>query len=251
MRIYPPSHGNAMAFSDKRKIIATVGVSSLLALALIVVAVTYLPTQPGTGTITSTVTIGPTGSASSTSSTNLGTQVSFSIDPSACNGNCTINPPWQTYETLSDLKGASSLVVVANVTGARTLGPDGVPVTYYNLTVITAIKSNANITQGTQLLLSQIGGTYNGTTMHLEGYPALTVGSEYLFFLGSPGSFLAQYYGAYGTPDISVGGPQGTFLVQGGNVFSLDKVYSQADAWLPVKADGVPLGQFTSEVQQA
>jgi hypothetical protein len=42
-----------MAFSNKRRIIAAVGISSVLALALIIAAVTYLPTQQETSTATS------------------------------------------------------------------------------------------------------------------------------------------------------------------------------------------------------
>ncbi|MDG6914132.1 MAG: hypothetical protein JRN14_02595 [Nitrososphaerota archaeon] len=232
----------------RKEVTAGVTVAIIGALALAAFA-GYLAPLSGTsyvGTPTTTVT-GPGESAST--ETSLNTQITFSIDPSLCNGNCTINPPWQIYQTLADLTAASQLIVEANVTGAKIVGVRGVPVTYYNLTILTSIKSNSNISAGTILSMSQIGGTYNGTTMNLEGYPSLTVGSEYVFFLGDPGSFLAQYYSAFGTPLISVGGPQGTFVVRGGNVFSLDNVYTQADAWLPVKASGTPLSQFASEVE--
>ena len=50
---------------------------------------------------------------------------------------------------------------------------------------------------------------------------------------------------------VTTGGPQGLFRVQGGNVYSLDNTYPQADSWLPVKADGIPLAQFEAEVEAA
>jgi hypothetical protein len=73
-----------MAFRDKRQIIAAVGVSSVLALALIVAAVAYLPNQQATGISTSILT-------SVTTSTSVVTATSTTTVASAT------TPPVQNY----------------------------------------------------------------------------------------------------------------------------------------------------------
>lgn len=176
------------------------------------------------------------------------TTTSYTGSTLSCSGNCTFNLPWPIYQTLGDLKNASPFVVVANVSSASVTSVDGVPVTAYQLSVITNIEGpGVNKSAGmTTLPMAQIGGTANGTTVSVQGYPTLSVGSTYVLFLNGPGSLYPAYYGGYLT---SVGGPQGTFLVQRGQVYSLDTLYPHVDAWLSVKADGVPLSQFISEVQ--
>jgi len=48
---------------------------------------------------------------------------------------------------------------------------------------------------------------------------------------------------------MTPGGPQGLFYIQGGNVYSMDNMYPQADSWIPTKVSGVPLSQFVQEIQ--
>jgi hypothetical protein len=180
-------------------------------------------------------------SATTTSTTSIGSTLS-------CTGNCTFNPPWPVYQTMSALKEASPFVVVANVTSESVTSVNSIPLTVYQLSVVENIEGpGVNKSAGMMTLpMAQIGGTANGTTVSIEGYPTLSVGSTYVLFLNGPGSLYPSYYAGYLT---SVGGPQGTFLVQRGGVFSLDTVYPKADVWLPIKANDVPLSQFIAEVQ--
>jgi hypothetical protein len=187
----------------------------------------------------------------SQASTFIGTTISVSIDPSECHGNCTLNLQWPeeaTYDTMSDLVNATDYVGLANVTSISAEDVSGVPLLLYNITVIQNIIQNNYVSAGTNLTVVQIGGTANGTTMQVKGYPTLVVGDTYVFFLEDTETFLIQYYQSN---LITVGGPQGLFYVQDGKVFSLDNMYPQADSWLPVKAAGVPLAQFIQEVQSA
>jgi len=195
-----------------------------------------------TANLWASIDVVATSSSAGTTST---TYISQTI---SCSVNCTLNLPWPVYKTMGQLKDASPFVVVANVTSVSVTSVAGIPLTVYQLSVITNIEGpGVNKSAGmTTLPMAQIGGTANGTTVSVEGYPALSVGSTYVLFLNGPASLYPAYYDGYLT---SVGGPQGTFLVQRGQVYSLDTLYPQADAWLSVKADGVPLSQFISEVQ--
>jgi hypothetical protein len=71
-----------------------------------------------------------------------------------------------------------------------------------------------------------------------------------VFFLGNPALNLDPYFVYHGISVLaSVDGPQGMFYVQAGKSYSFDNVYPQADSWLPIKADGVPLAQFVSDIE--
>jgi hypothetical protein len=190
-----------------------------------------------------------------------------------CNCSYNLGWAWPAYNTLSELKSASGTIVVAEITSTRTLGVNisyfpspvypaprsPIPVTAYNITITTVLFGGPDLKPGVDLTVAQIGGAANGTTMSIVGYPTLSVGLSYIFFL-SPSSDvlgavseLATLYDAV-SPSftlITTAGPQGLFYVQGGMVYSLDNMYPQDDAWLPVKADGVPLAQFILEVQNA
>jgi hypothetical protein len=255
-----------MAFANKRQIAASVAVSALLAVSMITIALTYFPskeagpsaatqysssgaidTQSTTAspaiTIQSSTILGST----TQSSTISGTTTLVYLDPSNCHGNCTLDIPWPTYNSLASLTAASSYIGVANVTSVSTTDVDGVPVFLYNITVVQNVIENKYVSPGSIWTVAQIGGTVNGTSMSIQGYPSLVIGSTYVFFVNYAG-FLAEYYGLN---LMTVGGPQGLFYIHDGQVFSLDNMYPQADAWLPVKAAGVPLGQFIQEVQSA
>ena len=179
--------------------------------------------------------------------------------------------PWSSiyplYQTLQKLINETLAVpVLANVTSVSTKSVSGVPVTLYEVTVIENLAGTATPSVGTTLPVDQVGGTLNGTTWSLSGYPILTVGGTYVLFLGAPGGTVGGIYGNttysgplvsyqssvdHGEASITVGGPQGLFYVEGGRVYSLDNMYPQVDGWLPVKAAGVPLAQFIQEVQSA
>ncbi len=188
-----------------------------------------------------------------------------------CNCSYDLSWAWSTYNTLSALKSAANVIVVAQVTATHTVGvnvsnfsfgsfatSEGlIPVTGYNITVTTVMSGSPKLV-GSALSVAQIGGASNGTTASVAGYPALSVGQSYVFFLSTLGCVLggtnelsSLYASIDPTAFITTGGPQGLFSIQGGAVYSLDNTYLQADSWLPVKADGVPLAQFVTEVQSA
>ncbi len=187
--------------------------------------------------------------SSSTSSTiEQGTTTSFAIAMTKCGGNCTLNIPWQRYQTLDALKAASDLVVLANVTSTSASVVNGVPIIHYSIMVVRPLKGSPNVTAGFMTTVAQFGGTTRNSTLHVNGYPSLTIGKTYVFFLGTQDTSLGAY-SYFGQSEVTVGGPQGLFYVQGVGVYSLDNMYPEDDAWLPVKAEGVPLDQFISEIQ--
>ena len=213
------------------------------------------------------------------SSTGLATiDGGFGIDPASCHGNCVIQVPWnsgaQLHKTLGDLILSSADIVVGNVTAISTVAVKGVPVTVYNVTLIAflyPLDLRTIPSPGTVFTMAQVGGTAAGNTMTLKGYPPLVKGGTYVFFLNLPGGSAQRSCGAAGVaciliPDptapyvggvdggfasVTVGGPQGVFSVQGGNVYSMDNLHPQEDAWLPLKVSGVPLAQFITQIQQA
>lgn len=198
---------------------------------------------------------------------------------------------YHMYPNFTDLATNSVMVLLANVTSEAGALANGIPITEYNITVTQELVGNAALEPGTELPILQVGGTADGVTMNLIGGPLLTVGGTYVLFLSppggivfgddsvtasestsvingttitftnsvtgtthhSPGDPLAQYVLPVddGGAQITVGGPQGVFYVQDGNVYSLNNAYPQADGWLPLKVSGVPLAQFIQEVQSA
>jgi hypothetical protein len=243
-----------MAFANKRLIAMSIALAVILAAGLIIAAVTLFPYNTNLGSSAtsragSLQTRTSNQAVTSQSSTVLGTTISVSIDASACPANCTLNLPWPTtYDGMSALVSASDYIGLANVTAVSTDDVAGVPLLVYNITVIQNLVQDNIVSAGSNLTVAQIGGTANGITMQVGGYPTLVVGHTYVFFLQQTETYLIQYYGLY---PVTVGGPQGLFYVQNGKVFSLDNMYPQADSWLPVKAAGVPLAQFIQEVQSA
>jgi hypothetical protein len=185
-----------------------------------------------------------------------------------CNCSYSLNWAWPTYPVLADLKSASYAVVVAQVVSAQTAdknlsnfalsGPVTrlnvvIPITEYTINVTTVVSGSSNLEPGGQLFFAQIGGVSDGTNMSVTGYPTLFVGQSYVLFLSTSGSLLGYTNELLNLiqTGITTGGPQGLFSIHGGSVSSLNNMYPQADAWLPVKADGIPLAQFEAEVQAA
>ncbi len=145
---------------------------------------------------------------------------------------------------------------------STTVSVKGVPFTTYNITNVETIHGY-DAAPGTVAETAWVGGTVNGTTMNGVGYPALNVGSLYVFFfgpysfnpnatsysIGPPpfGNYWYQFDG--GLAHATTGGAQGLFYVRDGNVYSLNNLYPTDDAWLPVQVNGVPLSQFIFEIQ--
>jgi hypothetical protein len=174
--------------------------------------------------------------------------------------NCSVYViPAGIFSTLQDLVGNTPDIWLANVTSVTFVPVKGVPFTLYNITNIETLSSGGasyKAPPGTVGQIAWVGGTANGTTMTASGYPTLTVGDTYIFFLtglnNGNGNFELDPYWQYignGMASVTTGGAQGLFYVQDGKVFSLDNMYPQADAWLPVKINGMPLAQFISELQ--
>lgn len=177
----------------------------------------------------------------------------------ACNCSLDLSKKvWPEYTTMHDLASASLEVIVGEVTAEHETGGndsfllggnDGlVPVTNYNITVTAmVIDGGYGLEQGFWLIVPQMGGTFAHTTMNTTGYPTLAVGASYVLFLTDK----QEIEGIYDYSLTTTGGAQGLFYIQYGKVYSLDNIYPQADGWLPVKADGVPLYQFLTDVQLA
>jgi len=223
-----------------------------------------------TKTITSTasettlISFPPPISITHTSTSVAATTTGWIISPCNCTDN--MNEIWQsqTYSTMQDLASHSTAIIVGTLTSERVIGVNDsflfghivglVPVTDYNVTIIAVLADDGNhfgidISAGYWTIVPQIGGTFGQTTMNVTGYPTLDVGMSYVFFLTI--SHDAPIEGNLYNGLATTGGSQGLFYIQGGNVYSLDNMYPQADSWLPVKADGVPLARFVQQVQSA
>lgn len=188
----------------------------------------------------------------------------------SCPTTCTLDVDWASlthpYQTLGELAASSEFVFVGNVTATWTLPSSGVPVNLYNITVVTTLKGHP-YTPNPIFQLGEVGGTLSNKTTTVSGYPTLTVGGMYILFVypaggvcctngtevlpNAPFSFQVDEAFPGTLVYVTQGGPQGLFYVQGGYVYSLDNMYPQADAWLPVKVPGVPLAQFIQEIQSA
>jgi hypothetical protein len=178
----------------------------------------------------------------------------------ACNCTLNLNKVWPEYETMRNLASSSQAIIVGNVTSEQTVGVDDsfefggsgsvplVPVTDYNVTITTVVLDRGyGFVPGHWTIVPQVGGTFGHTTLNLTGYPTLSVGASYVFFVTNQ----SPIWGVYAPHLTTIGGAQGLFYIGGGDVYSLDNMYPQADAWLPIKVSGVPLAQFIQEVQAA
>ena len=210
----------------------------------------------GAGSSASRISSYESGSSSLSSAT-IGTSTGWYIF--ACNCTLDLNKDWPEYATMRDLASSSQAIIVGNVTSEHTIGVDDsfefagpgsaplVPVTDYNVTITTVLLDRGyGLVSGHWTIVPQVGGTFGHTTLNFTGYPTLSVGTSYVFFLTNQSPIKGVYYGL-----TTTGAAQGLFYIQGGNVYSLDNMYPQADAWLPIKANGVPLSEFITQVQAA
>jgi hypothetical protein len=195
------------------------------------------------------------------------TDITYTEDIS-CPTSCMLEVDWASltkpYQTLGQLGAASEFVFLGNVTASWTVASDGGLVNLYNITTVRTLMGHP-YTPNPVFQLGEVGGTLGNKTMSVSGYPTLTVGETYVLFVfpsggvcctngkevvpNAPFGFIVDQAFPSALPEVTQGGPQGLFYVQGGNVYSLDNLYPQADAWLPIKVDGMPLAQFISELQ--
>lgn len=185
--------------------------------------------------------------------------------PGSCPKGCVVDIPWAEfaapYQNLSALAKASWFILVGNVTNARPAAPNRTPVNLYNVTVIDLLKQPTNALLPTfqnAVQVGEVGGSVlDYINMTLSGYPSLSVGETYVFFLTPSGGANphSPFMQAINLSDpgslveMTQEGPQGLFYVQGGNVYSLNNMYPQADSWIPTNVSGVPLSQFIQEIQ--
>lgn len=227
--------------STLRKRVITTGVSfGLLALLVVSLAVTYFPSENSANGPQTTAT----GAGISTATT--GSYQEYSL--AACDKPCVVSPPWHIYSSMSELKEASLFVVEGEVVQESVVSVMGLPITYYNLTISQAVEANSNVTAGQDISFAEIGGSLANETVVVSGYPTLSLGQTYVIFLAYPGSNFEPYLGSYLYP---VGGPQGTFIVESGSVYSLNTIFPNEDSWLPIQVGGTPLSQFVSEIGAA
>ena len=209
------------------------------------------------------------GSTSQSTSTITATADSQQL---SCSENCSVAVEWSylttPYQSLASMASSSEYVIVGNVTGAWTVSVRGdTPIELYNITTVMAVKGSL-LNPNDEFTVGEVGGAAGNKTITLDGYPTLHVGSEYVLFLYTAGGVCCNSKGEVTLPNspfnsyvevsdqnalvfMTQGGPQGLFYVQDGNVYSLDNMYPQADAWLPTKVSGVPLTQFVEEIQSA
>lgn len=189
------------------------------------------------------------------------------IQGMTCPRGCSISVPWgadlyPAQKTLTDLVNASWYVFVGSVNATWTVAVGTVPLTIYNVSSTIILKTPTPAYPyipefGGYIQVGEVGGTAANSTMSLQGYPDLTVGGTYVFFLSpsfgaSPDAPFADeinHNPNQALDEMTQGGPQGLFYVQGGDVYSLDNMYPQADSWIPTKVSGVPLSQFIQEIQ--
>jgi hypothetical protein len=152
-----------------------------------------------------------------------------------------IEATYHDIPTLHDLKATAVDIVIAQViaeNGTKGNLPNSIPVTHFLIHINQTIKGSA--TPGSNLLIRQQGGeNSDGVMYQVVGDPRYTIGQNYVFFL--------DYWG---TSLTSVAGPEGTFVIKNGNVFSMDTVTSQA-SWVPIRIGGEPLQIFVSEIGAA
>jgi hypothetical protein len=139
--------------------------------------------------------------------------------------------------------GGTANGITMNINGSSLLRVGGTYVFFLygtggKISIVNQGVINTTVSQSTTVI--------NGTTITYQS-------STTVSYSITPHDPLAQYVAPVdnGSAFISVGGPQGVFIVQGGIVYSLDHLYPQDDAWLPLKVPGVPLAQFIQEVQSA
>lgn len=139
-----------------------------------------------------------------------------------------------TYTSLGELKGASSLIVLATVQSQSVVyNKRGVPSTISTVSIERVQKGAAGHTIG----VKQMGGLgRDGTQWEMENFPLLAKGTRYLLFLTpSP------------TPDVyyPVGAPQGVYIA------SANGAVIPLNAQLGIPVGNISVDQLINDVQAA
>jgi hypothetical protein len=160
-----------------------------------------------------------------------------------------INESWVSYPTMKDLKNASDVIIEGKVVGIASSNNSGaIPTTDFSVYVNGTVKGNVSV--GSTILVRQVGAILSGNrTISDQDDPMMSIGSNLILFLEYPRQTLNGPIQT-GSPFFITGGPQGRFVVKSGLVYSLDTI-NQADSWIHVKANGIPIDQFVSQIQAA
>jgi hypothetical protein len=154
----------------------------------------------GSSTSSSTESSSATGTSSyeSSSSLSLATVVTSTgaVYIRACNCTVDLHDYLPDYSTMQDLASKSQAIIIANVTSEDTIGADDssefggpgsvplVPVTNYNVTITTVLLDRGwGLVPGHWTIIPTLGGTFNHITLNVTGFPTLSVGTTYVFFL--------------------------------------------------------------------
>jgi hypothetical protein len=243
---------------------ASILVAVVLALVLFYGATLDLPAgHPATSRSDTSHT---TGTSTTSSTETVGTVYPYGKNGGIINlhslypCNCSLYAIPTIFPTLQDMIENSTVIWLAKVTAVTVVAVKGAPFTVYSIEAVKDLDvypGESPSPPGALADVAWFGGTVNGTTMTPVGYPTLSVGESYIFFLTPETTVpnLDTDYWQYlpSTPDFpftlsTTGGAQGLFNIGDGKVYSLDNMYPQADSWLHVKVDGLPLQAFESEI---
>lgn len=153
-----------------------------------------------------------------------------------------LHPRWIEYRDLASMvrdASAVSLGRFVEVDGDEPLLPaySEVELARYSLSVRQSILGEPH-PKLTVLQLKQ------GTRWNVPSEPPYKVGADYVLFLNE------RWPDKTDSPFMSIGGPQGQFIVDEGRVYSADTAAQEAD-WLGVKVHGLPLDDFVKQIKEA
>jgi hypothetical protein len=146
-----------------------------------------------------------------------------------------IDVSWEAYQTLGSLKSNASAIVIGQVVSIKDTISGSIPYTDFVVSVSQSVKGN--IVPTSDVIVRQLGNS----TVSVEGEHLMNVGDKVILFLTNSPAPGVMYI---------VGGPQGRFTLQNGNVNSLDGTYPD-DAWIHVKFHNLSLSDFIQEVNSA
>lgn len=147
-----------------------------------------------------------------------------------------IDVSWEAYQTLGSLKSNASSIIVGQVLSVKdTISIGSVPYTDFEVSVTQSIKGN--LAPASSVIVRQLGNR----TLSVEGEHSLNVGDKVILFLTDSPVLGVMYI---------VGGPQGHFMLQNGEVNSLDVSYPD-DSWIHVQFHNLALSDFIQEVNSS
>ena len=142
---------------------------------------------------------------------------------------------WQGYSFIENMTSFSSDIVIGEVIEQKETYVKGLPITPYFVKIEDVIKGD--LTPGETITQLTIGDANTPPEFLIET-KMMSVNEKYILFL--------DYYEkneAY----VSLGGPQGRFLIMNDGVYSLHN-FEQKLFWLPFKVENQPVQDFTNQI---